>query len=62
VLTPETTLVVVIDVQGNLARVVAESEAAIQAVAHLVEGVKLLDIPVILTAQVPEKIGHTNRE
>lgn len=58
-LTPETTLLVVIDVQGNLARVVAESEAAIQAVAHLVEGVKLLDIPVMLTAQVPEKIGHT---
>ena len=58
-LTPETTLLIVIDVQGNLARVVAESESAIRAVAQLVEGVKLLEIPVLLTAQVPEKIGHT---
>lgn len=58
-LTPETTLLIVIDVQGNLARVVAESESAIRAVSQLVEGAKLLEIPVLLTAQVPEKIGHT---
>lgn len=58
-LTPENTLLVVIDVQGNLARVVAESESAIQAIEKLVQGAKLLDIPVLLTAQVPEKIGHT---
>lgn len=58
-LTPENTLLIVIDVQGNLARVVAESDAAIRAVAQLVEGVSLLEIPVLLTAQVPEKIGHT---
>lgn len=58
-LTPENTLLMVIDVQGNLARVVAESESAIRAVSQLVEGAKLLEIPVLLTAQVPEKIGHT---
>ena len=58
-LTPENTLLVVIDVQGNLARVVAESESAIRAITQLVEGAKLLQIPVMLTAQVPEKIGHT---
>ena len=58
-LTPENTYLVVIDVQGNLARVVAESELAIRAVSQLVEGAKLLEIPVLLTAQVPEKIGHT---
>lgn len=58
-LTPENTLLIVIDVQGNLARVVAGSESAIQAVARLVRGMGLLEIPVLLTAQVPEKIGHT---
>ena len=58
-LTPENTYLVVIDVQVNLARVVAESELAILAVSQLVEGAKLLEIPVLLTAQVPEKIGHT---
>ena len=58
-LTPENTLLIVIDVQGNLARVVAESESAIRAIARLVEGAKLLEISMLLTAQVPEKIGHT---
>ena len=58
-LNPETTLLVVIDIQGNLARVVAESESAIRAVGQLVQGSWLLGIPVLLTAQVPEKIGHT---
>jgi len=58
-LIPENTLLVVIDVQGNLARLVAESESTIQAIEKLVQGAKLLDIPVLLTAQVPEKIGHT---
>lgn len=57
-LTPENTLLIVIDVQGNLARAVAESEKSIRAVSLLVEGAKLLEIPVLLTAQVPEKIGH----
>ena len=58
-LTIENTLLIVIDVQGNLARVVAESDSAVRAVAQLVQGASLLDIPVLLTAQVPEKIGHT---
>lgn len=58
-LTSENTLLIVIDVQGNLARVVAESESAIHAVSQLVQGAGLLEIPVLLTAQVPEKIGHT---
>ena len=58
-LIPETTLLVVIDVQGNLARVVAESESTIRAVGQLVKGSGLLGIPVLLTAQAPEKIGHT---
>jgi len=58
-LTPENTLLIVIDVQGNLARVVAESESAIRAIARLVEGAKLLEISMLLTAQVPERIGHT---
>ena len=61
-LTPETTQLVVIDVQGNLARVVAESESAIRAIRQLIQGAGLLDIPVLLTAQVPEKIGHTIHE
>ena len=43
-LTPENTLLIVIDVQGNLARVVAGSESAIQAVARLVGGMGWMEV------------------
>lgn len=58
-LTQENSLLIVIDVQGNLARVVAESAAAIRAVSQLVQGATLLGIPALLTAQVPEKLGSS---
>jgi nicotinamidase-related amidase len=51
--------VVVIDVQGNLARVVAESESANENIGKLVRGSLELGLPIFLTAQAPEKIGHT---
>jgi nicotinamidase-related amidase len=51
--------VVVIDVQGNLARVVAESESANENIGKLVQGSLELGLPIFLTAQAPEKIGHT---
>ena len=50
---------VVIDVQGNLAKVVADSEFANENVRNLVEGSLELGLPIFLTAQAPEKIGHT---
>ena len=49
----------VIDVQGKLARVVSESELRIQRVISLVKGMQALKVPIFLTAQAPEKIGHT---
>jgi nicotinamidase-related amidase len=51
--------VVVIDVQGNLAKVVADSEFANDNVRKLIEGSLELGLPVFLTAQAPEKIGNT---
>lgn len=51
--------VVVIDVQGNLAKVVSDSEFANANVRKLVEGSLELGLPIFLTAQAPEKIGHT---
>lgn len=58
----ENCFIVVIDVQGNLAKVVAESELANQNVHRLVRGGLELELPVFLTAQAPEKIGHTTPE
>jgi len=61
-LTLEDTLLIIIDAQGRLARVVVESEAAIERICILVQGAKLLGVPALLTAQAPGKIGHTISE
>jgi len=55
----EDSLLIIVDAQGRLARVVAESEAAIERICILVQGSRLLGVPTLLTAQAPEKIGHT---
>ena len=53
------TVLMVIDAQGRLARVVSQSELACRQVGRMVTAADLLSIPVLLTAQAPEKIGHT---
>lgn len=58
-LTVENSLLIVIDVQGNLATAVADHEAANAAILRLIAGMKALEVPILLTAQAPEKIGHT---
>ena len=55
-------VLIVVDVQGRLAESVADAEARMAKVITLVEGAKLLDLPILLTAQAPEKIGHTVTE
>lgn len=61
-LTVENSLLMIIDAQGNLARVVQDSEARITAITRLIQACQLLEIPILLTAQAPEKIGHTIEE
>lgn len=51
--------VVVLDVQGNLAKVVADSEHVNENIKKFVQGILELGLPIFLTAQSPEKIGHT---
>ena len=52
-------ILIVIDVQGNLARVVNESEKRISNIIRLIKGMQALEIPILLTAQAPQKIGST---
>jgi len=51
--------VVVVDVQGNLAKVVAESELANENIRKLIQGSLEVDLSIFLAAQSPDKIGHT---
>ncbi len=52
-------ILIVIDVQGKLARVVADSERVIGKIQTLVKGAQALQLPIILTNQVPKKLGDT---
>lgn len=50
---------VVIDVQGKLARLVDNSESMVQALCTLIRGVTLLELPIIWVEQNPAKLGST---
>lgn len=52
-------VLVVVDVQGKLARTMHESDALVRQLAILIQGARLLDVPIIWTEQVPGKLGPT---
>jgi len=57
--TPENTLLLLVDVQGKLARIMHESEAMIRQQRILAEACRILDIPVVWAEQLPDKLGPT---
>ncbi|GIU21991.1 isochorismatase family protein [Shewanella schlegeliana] len=59
-LKPEECVLVVVDVQGQLARVVQQSERLHQKLEVLIKGVQLFDIPILWLEQLPEKLGPTS--
>jgi nicotinamidase-related amidase len=58
-LTTDNTVLVIIDIQEKLFRVMHDKERLLQNVQKLVKGVKVLEIPVILTEQYPAGLGPT---
>jgi len=50
---------ILIDVQGKLARMVFESEELIANIEKLIKGCKVLGIPIIWLEQYPEGLGKT---
>lgn len=55
----ETTALILIDVQGNLAHSVVEKESLFENVATLIHGMKLLGVPIVVTEQYPKGLGTT---
>ena len=53
---------VIVDVQGKLARLVDESEVLITNCERLIEGAQVLGLPTISLEQNPEKLGPTVSE
>jgi len=56
---PENTILLVIDIQGKLARLMHNRNELFRNVATLIQTASHLEIPTIVTEQVPEKIGTT---
>lgn len=50
---------VVVDVQGKLARLMHDSDAMIRAQQVMIKGCRILDVPVVWAEQLPEKLGAT---
>jgi len=55
------TAIVLIDVQGKLAEIMQDSDKLIQKIETLIEGANLLEIPIIWTEQLPDKLGKTTK-
>lgn len=58
----ENAVLVFIDVQGRLAELVDGADALFKNLRRLLEGIKALNVPVIVTEQIPEKLGPTRDE
>jgi nicotinamidase-related amidase len=55
----DNTALVVIDLQGKLWNVMNEKEALLENSLKLIKGLRILDIPIILTEQNPKGLGPT---
>ncbi|EGS1994413.1 hydrolase [Vibrio vulnificus] len=55
----ENTGLIVVDVQGKLAQMVDQSEQMITNITKLIEGAKMLGLPIIWLEQIPENLGAT---
>lgn len=58
-LAPDKVVLVVIDVQDSLFRSVADREQRLDSLKRLVAGMKVLEVPVIVTEQYPKGLGPT---
>ena len=61
-LTKQDTVLVLIDIQGKLARIVDNSEFVIQNIANMVQGAKVLGLPILWLEQYPKGLGPTVEE
>ena len=58
-LTTDNTILLVIDVQGRLARQMYAMETLFENISKAIRGAQILDIPIVLTEQYPEGLGPT---
>jgi nicotinamidase-related amidase len=52
-------VLVIIDIQGNLAQAMFDKENIFANTIKLIKGFKELNLPIIVTEQIPQKLGNT---
>ncbi len=58
----EDTILVVVDVQGKLAQLMHDKSELFENLRRMIQGAKILDIPIVVTEQYPQGIGPTVAE
>jgi nicotinamidase-related amidase len=61
-LTIENTVLLVIDVQGKLAQLMHQKETLFANLRRVIKGAQVLELPILWTEQVPDKLGETTPE
>ncbi|MCX5848852.1 MAG: hydrolase [Deltaproteobacteria bacterium] len=52
-------VLIIIDIQGNLAQAMYDKENLFANNVKLIQGFKALNLPIIFTEQIPQKLGNT---
>ncbi len=55
----ENTIMLVIDVQGQLAQLMHDKESLFKSLGTLIQGMKVLEVPILWMEQVPKNLGTT---
>jgi nicotinamidase-related amidase len=58
-LNAEDTLLLVIDMQGNMAQGMADRTSLFENIGKLIRGIRTFDIPIVVTEHIPAKLGAT---
>lgn len=56
----DNTALVIVDVQGKLAKIMYQSQELLENLSNMIQGAKLLDVPVLWLEQYPQGLGPTN--
>jgi len=55
-------VMILIDVQGQLAQLMYEKVGLFKSLGTMIQGMKALGVPIIWMEQIPKNLGHTSRE
>ena len=58
-LTTDETVLIIVDVQGKLAQLMADKQTLFANLQRMIKGARALSIPILLAEQIPEKLGRT---